>query len=96
MFHWTERRIHGHLALCYISFALLNYLQLKLKKQGTPQSEDQIRKSLIKMQMSLISQNDHEYFLRAKTDEAGKQIMKALSLKELPDLIPRKVINQHL
>ncbi len=96
MFHWTKARILGHLALCYISFTILNYLQLKLKKKDTPQSENQIRKNLIKMQMSLITQNEHEYYLRSKTDEGAKQIMKALSIKEMPDLIPRSAINQYL
>lgn len=96
MFHWTKPRILGHLALCYISFTVLNYLQLKLKKQNSPQSENQIRKNLIKMQMSLITQNEHEYYLRSKTEEGAKQIMKALSIKEMPDLIPKRTINQYL
>lgn len=96
MFHWTKPRILGHLALCYISFTVLNYLQLKLKKQHTPQSENQIRKNLIKMQMSFVTQNEHEYYLRSKTEEGVKQIMKALSIKEMPDLIPRSIINQYL
>ena len=96
MFHWTPGRILGHLSLCYIAFATLNFLQLRLKKQGTPQSENQIRKNLIKMQMSLISQNDKEYFLRSKTEEGAREIMKALAIRELPDLIPRKAINNHI
>jgi len=96
MFHWTKKRILGHLALCYISFTLLNYLQLKLLKLGTPQSENQIRKNLIKMQMSLISQNNKEYYLRSKTEEGTKQIMRALHIREVPDLIPRAAINQYL
>ena len=96
MFHWTEKRILGHLALCYISFAMLNYLQLKLQKQGTPQSENQIRQNLVKMQIGLVAQNDNEYYLRSKTTEGARQIMKALSIKELPDLIPRQAITLHL
>jgi len=96
MYHWTKPRILGHLALCYISFTVLNYLQIQLKKQGTPQSENQIRKNLIKMQMSLISQNEQQYYLRSKTPEGAKQIMKALSLREIPDLIPQKSIKQYL
>lgn len=96
MFHWTEKRILGHLALCYISFAMLNYLQLKLQKQGTPQSENQIRRTLAKMQMSLVTQNDNEYYLRSHTTDGERQIMKALSIRELPDLIPRQAINLHL
>ena len=96
MFHWTEKRILGHLALCYISFTLLNFLQLKLKKQGNAQSENQIRRNLIKMQMSLVSQNDNEYYLRSKPTEGERQIMKALSISELPDLIPHQVISMHI
>jgi transposase len=96
MFHWTPKRILGHLVLCYISFTILNYLQLKLKQQGTPQSEDQIRHNLIRMQASLIRQDEHEYFLRSKTEEGAKQIMKLLSIKELPDVISKGTMNQYL
>ena len=96
MFHWTEKRILGHLSLCYISFAMLNYLQLKLQKQGSPQSENKIRQNLTKMQMSLITQNNNEYYLRSKTTEGERQIMKVLSIRELPDLIPRQAIGYHL
>ena len=96
MFHWTEPRILGHLALCYISFTLLNYLQLQLQKQAMPQSENQIRKALVKMQMSLISHDQKEYYLRSKTPEHAKQILKVLSIREIPDLIPKKVLNQYV
>jgi transposase len=96
MFHWTEHRILGHLALCYISFTLLNYLQLQLQKQGVPQSENQIRKALVKMQMSLISQDQKQYYLRSNTTTNAKQILKALSIREIPDLIPQAAINQYV
>ena len=96
MFHWTERRILGHLALCYISFTLLNYLQLQLIEQGTTLSENQIRRSLVKMQMSLISQNKKQYYLRSNTTINAKQILKALSIREIPDLIPDKAIAQYM
>lgn len=96
MFHWTEHRILGHLSLCYISFALLNCLELKLLKQGTPQSENQIRQNLIKMQMSLIEQNDNQYYLRSKTGQGERQLMKAMAIRELPDLIPAGVLHQYL
>jgi transposase len=96
MFHWTESRILGHLSLCYISFTLLNYLQLQLKKRETAQSENQIRKALVKMQMSLITQEQKRYYLRSKTTEQGKQIFKALSIREAPDFIPEGVIKQYV
>lgn len=96
MFHWTKKRILGHLALCYISFTLLNYLQLRLKQYGTPQSENQIRRNLIKMQIGLLRQDEKEYYLPSKLEEGAKQIMKTLQIKRFPDLIPRAVLNQYM
>jgi transposase len=96
MYHWTENRIRGHLALCYIAFTLLNYLQLQLKRNGYCQSENDIRRNLIRMQMSLITQNNNEYYLRSKTEEEAKQILKALQMREIPDLIPKANLNQYL
>ncbi len=96
MFHWTEKRILGHLSLCYISFTLLNYLQLRLQKLSTPLSENQIRKALVKMQLRLVSQNDKEYYSRSSTTTDAKKIIKALKLKQIPDLTPRETINQYV
>jgi len=96
MFHWTEKRILGHLSLCYIAFSLLNHLQLLLQKAGTPQSENMIRQNLIQMQTSLITQDENEYYLRSNTKEGAKQLMKVLSIREMPDLIPQKTITQYL
>ena len=95
MFHWTEKRILGHLALCYIAFTLLNFLQLSLRKRNTPLSENKIRKALIYMQLRLVSQNDKEYYSRSNTPEDAMKILKALKIKQIPDLTPREAINQY-
>ena len=96
MFHWTEKRILGHLALCYISFTLLNYLQLRLGERAYPLSENKIRESLTKMQMSLISQDNKQYYLRSKTTEDAKQILRTLAIREIPDLVPMEAIGQYV
>jgi transposase len=96
MFHWTEKRILGHLALCYISFTLLNHLQLRLRQKETPLTENNIRKSLMKMQVSLLTQDKKEYYLTSKTPEGAHKIMKALRIRSIPDLIPRLAINNYL
>jgi transposase len=96
MYHWAERRILGHLALCFISFTLLNHLQLRLKHNKTPLSENQIRKALIKVQLSKISQNNMEYFLRSSIPQDAQAIMKTLQIKGMPDLIPAQSLNLYL
>jgi transposase len=96
MYHWTKKRILGHLALCYISFTLLNHLQLRLRQNMTPLTENNIRKSLTKMQVSLIQQDKKEYYLASKTPEDAHKIMKVLRIRGLPDLIPKQAINTYL
>ena len=81
---------------CFWRELIHNYLQLQLSIKGTPLSENQIRKNIVKMQMSIISQDDHRYYLRSSTTEQAKQILKVLLIRELPDLIPEKTINQYV
>jgi transposase len=96
MFHWTDERIAGHICLCYIAYALLNCLKLKLEKKRTPMSEGQIRKVLDKMQVSLIRQKDQFYYLRSKQSEQTTHLLKAVGEKGLPDLISKDQIIKHL
>jgi transposase len=95
MYHWTKKRILGHLALCYICFTLLNYLQLRLKQSKTPLSENQIRKALSKMQVSLIKQDKREYYLSSKAPVEAEYILKALRLRGLPHLMPKEAIGNY-
>jgi transposase len=96
MFHWTQKRIEGHLCLCYICFTLLNYLQQRLRRKGTKISENKLRVSVGKMQLSLIEQNGEQFYLRSRQDETARMIINELNLKELPDIIGRYGINQYI
>ena len=45
MFHWTERRVHAHVAICYTAFAMLRYLRMRyaVTHAGQPAlSEDRL------------------------------------------------------
>jgi len=96
MFHWTQKRIEGHLCLCYICFTLLNYLQQRLKRNNIQMSENQLRRSIGKMQLSLLEQNGEQFYLRSRLDETTKKILKELNLKELPDIIGHNAITQYI
>jgi len=96
MFHWTEKRIEGHLCLCYICFTLLNYLQQELNKSSKAMSENQIRETLEKLQLSHVVLDGKEYYLRSNTDEKAKVIFKLLRIKELPNLIPKDELSKYI
>ena len=96
MFHWTQNRIEGHLCLCYICFTLLNYLQQKLRSKGAKTSENKLRASVGKMQLSLIDRNGKQFYLRSGLDETARLIINELNLKELPDVIGENGISNYI
>lgn len=96
MFHWTNRRIEGHICLCYLAYTLLNHLGNKLSEKGSPISETQIRKTLDGMQLSWIKQANRDFYLRAKPTENSQKILSAMQIKSMPDLFPKELISSYL
>jgi transposase len=94
MFHWTDKRIEGHICLCYLAYVLLNHLLQRLKKHKI--TEKQVRKILSHMQVSHIKQLDEQYYLRSKQDPLENTILTALVIKALTNIIPASKIEDHL
>jgi transposase len=86
MFHWTDQRIEGHICLCYIAYTFQIYISNRLKKNNTPLSENQIRKTLDQMQLSLVEQAGQQYYLRSKQTAETGHILAAIGAKPLPDM----------
>jgi hypothetical protein len=96
MFHWTDRRIEGHICLCYIAYALLHVALDRLERAGMKHSERDLRDGLDRLQVSLIESNGNRYYLRsAKTEETAGLINK-LGLKKLPNVVPENVIFNYI
>ena len=94
MFHWTNKRIQGHIAMCFVAFTFLNYLRNTVKTL----SEKQIIKSLDRMQLSAIqSGGDSEemVYMRSKITENQEVICKSLKSVVPKDITPQKTINQY-
>jgi transposase len=96
MFHWTDKRIEGHICLCYIAYSLLTYVQNKLLKSNHKLSENDIRKSLDLMQVSLIKNNGDNFYLRSANKENIDLITNRMGLKKLPNIIPQAEIKSYL
>lgn len=86
MFHWTDKRIEGHLCLCYISYTLLNHTLLKLERAGVKTTEAELRKTIERMQVSLIEQDGKEYYLRSAAQPLETHIQQKLGLTVLPSV----------
>lgn len=96
MFHWTDKRILGHLTLCFIAYALLNHVQQKLRRNQTPLTENKLRDFLDKMQVSLVKSRDNHFYLRSKMPDDMRNITNKLGLRVLPNIIPQAEINKYL
>lgn len=96
MFHWTNKRIEGHICLCYMAYSLLNNLQLRLARNKFNHSEQTIRNHLSKMQVSLVNQGENRFYIRSKKTEISQHLLQAVSEKDLPDLLPKEQITNYL
>ena len=96
MFHWTDKRIEGHICLCYIAYSLQTFVQNKLLNSGISLSEKQIRKAVDSMQVSLIKNKDNQFFLRSANKNHVDVIVNRMGLKKLPNVIPQKQITEYL
>lgn len=52
IFHWTDKRIEGHLCMCYISFCLLQNVLTTMAATGNKMTEEELRRVLTAMQVS--------------------------------------------
>lgn len=96
VFHWTNKRIEGHICLCYIAYSLLTCVQNKLYKSAVKITENQLRKSLDLMQVSYIKNKNDLFYLRSAYKENVEVITNRMGLKKLPNIIPSREIFSYL
>jgi len=91
VFHWTNKRIEGHIAMSFIAYTFLNYLRNITKMQYS-----QIVRALDMMQMSEIKQDGEKelLYLRSKIDENQKILQKSLKITLPNDVTSQRAINQ--
>lgn len=92
VFHWTDKRIKGHIAMCFTAFTFINHL-----KNTTNLQYRAIVKAIDRMQVSLIKDDKAKsnIYLRSKVDEHQQTICNKLKLKVLNDTIPQNALNQY-
>ena len=93
MFHWTDSRIEGHICLCYIAFALQNYVLQKVNHPKQTFTEASLRQTLDKMQLSLIRHNTEPVYLRSAPGEGEAYLQQQMGVKPLPPLISQKKLS---
>ncbi|HPJ27270.1 MAG TPA: hypothetical protein PLA80_14080, partial [Synergistaceae bacterium] len=95
IFHWTERRIRGHIALQYLAFAFQRYLQKRvLLQQKRSLSPGEVREALLDIQSTLIRDKETKKLYRfpKRMGSLAKKLLSSLGLRfpttptEIPSL----------
>ena len=92
VFHWTDKRITGHICMCFMAYTFINHLRNKTQMQYS-----QIIKALDQMQVSevLDTKNQQRFYLRSKITDDQHLINTKLNLQVLNNTIPQNAVNQY-
>jgi len=96
MFHWTDKRIRGHMCMCYLAYAILSASVERLKLAKTPMTEQEISRTLDSMQVSLLRNGDEKHYLRSKETENQVMLLKMMKKTKLPNLINHDALANYL
>jgi len=83
IYHWTPSRVKAHIAISFIAFVCVRYLEYRLAVQSQKLSPEVIRSSLLQVQASVIhdKKTDAKFLLPAKINQNAKEIYRVLSIK---------------
>lgn len=81
--HLSLERIRAHFAVCYMAFSCMDYLNRLLELNQTPLNPDLIRKSLSKLEISIVNatNDDRTFCMPSNPDSNTQEIYKVLGLK---------------
>lgn len=82
IFHWTEKRIKAHLAICFTAYALVRYLEYRVRMQYKNLSIEKIRQSLIQVQTSILYhvKKKIRFALPSRISQEAKKIYRIMNL----------------
>ena len=86
IFHWTPKRIKGHMVLCFIAFMLERTLELELRNNKIEYSPEKIRKALNDLQFSTIQIENKTFYLRSNVEGLANDILRLLKIRIPPKI----------
>jgi transposase len=84
IFHWSGERIKAHLAICFVAFSLIRFLQHRiLKEKQERYSADRIRQELFRVQESIVRHTTtyDRYVIPSKPSNEANIIYEAMHMK---------------
>lgn len=94
MFHWSDKRISGHLVLCFLAFVVMRELERRTKESGIKDSIGKMLEALAELQVSELDSHGELYLLRGKVPPLAERIFKIMKMKLPPSFQPILDVNE--
>jgi transposase len=87
IYHWTTKRIESHIAICYMTFALLKYIQYKVEITQIKYSVQDVLEVLLKVQSTIFIHKvtKDRYRMPSSMSNNAKCIYKAFDVERSLD-----------
>ena len=88
-YHWSPHRVQAHIAISFITFVCVRYLEYRVAVQSEKLSPEEIRKALLQTQASIIhdKKSGQSFLLPSKIHPYAKEIYRIMRIK-----IPRNLL----
>ncbi len=81
IYHWTPDRIKAHLAISFIAFTCIRYLEYRVGLQYKKLSPESIREALIRVQSSILVDNKKgKYVIPSQVSQDARKIYQVMGL----------------
>ena len=83
IFHWTPKRIKGHILICFMAYSLVKFTLHQLQLTGSKMSCEKLRDELNNVEASIVKDkvSKKRFVIPSKVTESVSQIYKAFKLK---------------
>jgi len=95
VFHWSADRIRAHIAICFVAFSLIRFLQHRIRKHaGENFSAERIGEELYRIQESILIDKitNNKYVIPSKPSDDAMKIYAAMSKKR--NVVPFKLTTE--
>lgn len=82
IYHWKPSRVKAHLAISFIAYTLVRYLEHRVRLQYKKLSPEKIRQILLSIQTSILydTTTDRKFTMPSKVSEDAKKIYKLMEV----------------
>lgn len=84
VYHWTERRIRAHVAICFLALLMSRYLEVQLRvKRGLSLSYQRVKDVLLRVNSTIVKDQltGRQYRFPSPLPKEAREIYKSLGLK---------------